>query len=68
MGDRRKWMPVLRMKVGKRPSDARKGNTARYFRIFIDVFLIIVVYEVVTEGPTEDDPGDCCEKNAESDT
>ena len=68
MGDCRQRMPVLGMNVAKRPSNAGQVKPACYFSIFIDVVLIIVVNEVVTEGLTKDHPRDCREKNADADS
>ena len=60
-------MPVLGMNVAKRPSNARQVKPACYFRIFIDVVLIIVVNEVMTEGLTKDHPRNRRERNADAD-
>jgi len=68
VGDRRQRMPVLGMNVAKSPANAGQVKPASYFRIFIDVVLIVVIDEVVTEGLTKDDPRNCREKNADSDT
>ncbi len=53
--------------MSERPRNAGHAQTAGYLRIFIDVLRIIVINEVMAEGLTENNPGKCREKNADTD-
>src|ERR1700686_1172351 len=66
MRDGRQRMPVLGMNMCEGPRDTRDSETACYFRILIDVVLIIVVNELVPERLAKNQPHDKGKKNADA--
>ena len=57
-------MPVLGVNMRKCPADAAQTDTVRYVRVLINVFLVIVINEIVTEGLAENQPGNCQQDQA----
>jgi hypothetical protein len=57
-------VPVMRMTMGERPLDSMQCDTARYEWISIDVNVIIIVDEIVSECLTKHEPDYRSQKNA----
>ena len=58
-------MPVRRMNVGKSPPDPVERETVRDFWIFVNVFVVVVVDELVPKRLAEGDPNYGRQENAD---
>lgn len=48
----------------KGPADANDTETVRYLRVLINIVLVVVINEAVTQGLAEDQPGNCHQNKA----
>ena len=55
VGNRRQWMPVLRMNVSKGPDDTAPGQSGSDIRVLENVGAVVVVNEIEAPGLDEDD-------------
>src|SRR5215831_11848654 len=62
VGNCRERMPVSRMDVSEGPLNACKGKTTRDLRIYVNIFLVIVIDESVAKGPSKNNPDDYYEE------
>jgi hypothetical protein len=54
VGNRRQWMPVLRMNMSKGPDDTAPGQSGPDIRIVENVRSVVVVNEIEVPGLEED--------------
>ena len=55
VGNRRQWMPVLRMNMSKGPDNAAPGQPRLGLWVFENVTTVVVVNEIEVPGLEEDD-------------
>ena len=55
VGNRRQWMPVLRMNMSKCPDDIPPGQPRLDIWVFENVTTVVVVNEIEVPGLEEDD-------------
>ena len=55
VGNRRQWMPVLRMNMSKGPDDTAPGQSDPDIRVLENVRAVVVVNEIEVRGLEEDD-------------
>ena len=58
-------MPVASMYMRESPLNPVQGETVRDSWIFVDVLIIVIVHELVSEGLTKDDPDNSKKKNTD---
>ena len=54
VGNRRQWMPVLRMNMSRGPDDTVPGQSGSDIRVLEDVRAVVVVNEIEVRGLEED--------------
>lgn len=64
--DPRERMPIRGMSVSKGPNDPLHFEAREDVRVLIHIFFVVVIDEVVSEGLTENEPGDGEKKNADN--
>ena len=64
--NRRERMPVLRMNVRERPSNAVPAQAGANVRVLDHVSRVVIIDELKAKRLTEDRPGDRKDKNADS--
>ena len=57
-------MPIARMSMRERPSQAMKSQPVRYGWVCVNVGRVIVINEIVAKRRTENEPGRRCQENA----
>ena len=50
------WMPIVGMKMGEGPNNPAAGQASYNLRIFVDVDIVIEVYEIVPQCRKKGDP------------
>ena len=54
--DRRERVPIVFIEMRERPADSRQAQSARNLSVFVNVFVVVVVHEIVAERLAKDGP------------
>ena len=59
-------MPLSSVRVGESTLDPQERETEDHYGIIVNVVAVVVIYELMPERLTEDDPHDRCKNNGDN--